>query len=45
METADEQGFRRDGAKVWDDNEQSRRGQCAKTPVARRPKTSPRASR
>lgn len=27
METADEQGFRRDAAKVWDDNEQSRRRQ------------------
>jgi hypothetical protein len=25
METVDEQGFRRDGAKVWDDMEQSRR--------------------
>jgi hypothetical protein len=27
METADEQGFRRDSAKAWDDNEQSRRRQ------------------
>ncbi|HJZ37174.1 MAG TPA: hypothetical protein VJ204_12970 [Solirubrobacterales bacterium] len=27
METVDEQGFRRDAAKVWDDNEQSRRRQ------------------
>jgi hypothetical protein len=27
METDDEQGFRRDGAKPWDDNEESRRRQ------------------
>ncbi|HEY0279816.1 MAG TPA: hypothetical protein VGC32_16255 [Solirubrobacterales bacterium] len=27
METADEQGFRHDAAKAWDDNEQSRRRQ------------------